>query len=156
MQGLLPSKAPGTNRENVARFLHAVEGSLRVGCIRKTVLRIPFRLDVYRFLFSDKTELYQQDFDEKYFTLGWFQWYRKFDEFTYCGHAIVFPLKVKCFLQWTKSNGFVKDDNGTLLEKPRTFVETIRVKIFKRNLIFRIKFNIYFTRLKTNNFCNAL
>ena len=36
-----------------------------------------------------------------------------------------------CYLQWTRSNGFIKTADWTLQRKQRTFIEMIRVDIAK-------------------------
>ena len=60
-------------------------------------------------LFGDKKELVLGDFDEQYFPLGWNQWCKQYgtgENRTYYGHSIIFPLKVRTYLQWTKQNSF--------------------------------------------------
>ena len=91
-------------REAVGNFTLAIDRSLRVACFKNTVLRIPFRHDVVRFLFQDKDELTLDDFNNDYFPYGWNQWYQQHGSSTnvcYYGRTIVFPIKIQCYLQWT-------------------------------------------------------
>ena len=60
-------------RESVGNFTLAIDRSLRVACLKKTVLQVPFRHDVVKFLFQDKQELNLGDFDNDYFPYGWNQ-----------------------------------------------------------------------------------
>lgn len=123
-------------REAVGNFTSALDRSLKKSCISNTTLRIQFRHDVYRFLFNDKTELAFGDFKEQYFPLGWNQWckqYGKKDNPSYYGRTIVFPLKVHCYLQWTRPNSFIKLPDGTTRQKQKIFLEMIRVYVIKDN-----------------------
>ena len=47
--------------------------------------------------------------------------------------TIVFPIKIQCYLQWTRPKGFVKNNDGTVTPKQRTFIEMLRVYIVKAN-----------------------
>ena len=123
-------------KEAVGHFTLAIDKSLRVDCIRNTTLRIPFRHDVARFLFKNKDELTQDDFNSDYFPYGWNQWYRKHgdgDSVRYYGRTIVFPVRIECYLQWTRPNGFVMNTDNTVTPKQQTFVEMLRVDIVKTN-----------------------
>ena len=123
-------------RESVGNFTLAIDKSLRVECFKNTVLRVPFRHDVFRFLFQDRQELNIADFNNDYFPYGWNQWYRKYGSTAHarsCGRTIVFPIRMTCYLQWTRPNGFVKTLDGTLQQKQHTFIEMIRVHIVKDN-----------------------
>ena len=53
-------------------------------------------------------------------------------DYTYSGHAIVFPLKVKCRLHWSPP-GFCRNSDGTYSPQARTFIEMLRVQIVKKN-----------------------
>ena len=123
-------------REAIGHFTLAIDRSLRVACFKNTVLRIPFRHDVVRFLFQDKDELTLGDFNNDYFPYGWNQWYQQYGSSTnacYYGRTIVFPIKIQCYLQWTQPKGFVKNNDGTVTPKQRTFIEMLRVYIVKEN-----------------------
>ena len=123
-------------REAVGNFTLAIDRSLRVACTKNTILRIPFRHDVVRYLFQDKHELTLSDFDNNFFPYGWNQWYQQHGSptnATYCGRTIVFPIRIKCYLQWTRPNGFVKNSDNTIQPKRQTFIEMIRVYIVKEN-----------------------
>ena len=54
-------------------------------------------------------------------------------QYSYSGRTIVFPIKIHCFLQWTRPDGFIRLTDGTVKHKSRVFVEMIRVYIKKIN-----------------------
>ena len=123
-------------REAIAHFTLAIDRSLRVPCISKTLLRIPFRHDVVRFLFHEKVELFLGDFNSDYFPYGWNQWYRQYGNYpdvSYNGRTIVFPIRIQCYLQWTRPKGFVMNNDRTVRQKQRSFVEMLKVHIVKAN-----------------------
>ena len=104
-------------RESVGNFTLAIDKSLRLECFKKTILRVPFRHDVVRFLFQDKQELNLDDFDNDYFPYGWNQWYRQYGRTAHariCGRTIVFPIRMTCYLDWTRRNGYLRTADGTL------------------------------------------
>jgi len=53
-------------------------------------------------------------------------------DYNYYGHAIVFPIRVKCRLHWLPS-GFTRNSDGTYSPKARTFIEMLRVQLVKKN-----------------------
>jgi len=61
------------------------------------------------------------------------------DEWNQCldedgvGRCIVFPIKIRSFLKWTRQNCFVRQQDGILQPKRRVFVEMVRVYIRKIN-----------------------
>ena len=131
-----PVPKDGTIREAVGNFTSAMDRSLRKSCIRASILRIQFRHDVFRYLFGNKKELVLGDFDEHYFPSGYNQWCRQYgtdDNPSYYGHSIVFLLKVRTYLQWTRRNSVFKLPDRTLQQKQRTFLEMIRVDVIKKN-----------------------
>lgn len=73
------------------------------------------------------------DFDPSYFALGWNQWYAKHSDTLYCGHTIVFPLKVTLYMHRSPPNGYFKNSDGTFTAKPRPLVETLRIELVKEN-----------------------
>lgn len=125
-------------RQCVSAFTTAIAKSLKVDCIKQTVKRVPFRFNVFRFLFGDckKKNLYFTDFDPQYFSEGWNQCSSRFStnsddtEFDYWGRTIVFPLKVSCELHWSPT-GFIRTRNGQYVPKARTPLEYLRVQIVK-------------------------
>ena len=131
-----PQPPDSVIRQAVGNFTSAIDKTLRKLCITDTKLKIQFRHDVYRFLFNDKKELVLDDFDERYFPLGWNQCCKKHgrDDPSYYGHTIVFPLEVDCYLQWTGRNSFIKLPDGTVRQKHRTFLEMLSIKLVKENL----------------------
>lgn len=167
-------------RSCVAAFVFAVHRSLKADCTKQTILRIPFRFDVFRFLFGcNRKALYLHDFDPRYFAGKWYQWHKRSSkdredlldlddsesdsepdsesdnesdgesdsmsdtseatvdndgdpDYNYYGHAIVFPVRVKCRLHWSPS-GFTRNSDGTYSPKARTFIEMLRVQLVKKN-----------------------
>jgi len=146
--------------------MFAMHRSLKADCTKQTILRVPFRFDVFKFLFGCKRLLYLHNFDPKHFTGRWYEWHKRSSKdskdqydlddsesdsesdcssdsetavdndcdpnYTYFGHAIVFPLRVKCRLHWSPS-GFTRNSDGTYSPKARTFVEILRVQVVKKN-----------------------
>ena len=131
-----PTPPDSVIREAVKNFRSAIDRTLRKRCITNTKVKIPFRHDVYRCLFKNKTELVLGDFDECYFPFGWNQCCKKHgsNNPSYYGHNIDFPLTVKCNLTWMGRNGFIKLPDGTVRQKQRTFLEMISVTLVKENL----------------------
>ena len=126
-------------REAIGQFTYYIEKSLVTGCINYTTIRLPFRHDIFHFLFKDKDidNLQLHDFDTNYFPHGWNQWCRQYGnsgDASYCGRTIVFPIRIECYLQWTQRNSFIKLTDGTVQPKPRTFREMIRIYICKANI----------------------
>ena len=122
-------------RECVDRLLAAVDRSLGAPCYKDTVIRIPFSHTVFRYLFHDKTELTLQDFCSTYFPSGWDRCYLQFGftDKTWRGRCIVFPLKVKCVLRWSRRNSFVRHQNGTFTRKTVILEEILRMTLTKIN-----------------------
>ena len=126
-------------REAVGQFTYSLHRSLRKKCTQNTTIKMPFRHDIYRYLFKDKDtdNLQLHDFNTNYFPYGWEQWYRKYgssDHARYSGHTIVFPIRIDCKLEWTRQTGFMKMMDGTMQTKPKTFTEMIRIKVCKVNV----------------------
>jgi len=54
---------------------------------------------------------------------------------TWCfGYTIVFPIKICTYLKWTQPNDFVKNTDGTVQPKQRTFVE---IFVFVHNMLIQ-------------------
>ena len=71
-----PSPHHRTIADNISDFITAVQNSLRVGTVRNSKFLVPFRCDVFVFLFHDKGSVVsgrrgrmfsEADFDLKYF-----------------------------------------------------------------------------------------
>ena len=108
-------------------------------CIKNTIIRIPFRHDVFRFFFKDKDsdKLQLTDFRTDYFPDGWNKWCQQHissDGVSYSGRIIVFPIKICTYFKWTPRNSFVTNTDGTARRKQRSFIEMIRIYIRKRNI----------------------
>ena len=70
-----PSPQDDIVREHVSLLNIEIARSLKAYCTKHTNFTLPFRFDVFKFLFKDynKKKLYSCDFDPRYFTLGWDQ-----------------------------------------------------------------------------------
>ena len=62
-----PEPSKKVIQDNVDNFMHTVN---KLGSDRHNTIRCPFRHDVCRYLFRDKTELNFDDFDSTYFKPG--------------------------------------------------------------------------------------
>ena len=78
-------------REYTHNSIHAIDKTLIRGSDRDNIIKVCFRLDVYRRLFRNKLELYLDDFNTTYFPLGWDQCskqHKEVDTTTYTGCKI--------------------------------------------------------------------
>ena len=121
-------------RSHAAALYIELAKSLKADCLKHTVIRLPFRFDVFRFLFGsyNKKRLYFSDFNQRYFGPGWNQWFTD-SVLGKHGHVIVFPLKAKLSLHRSPPNGFYRNSDGTFIPKPRPLSETLTVHIVKEN-----------------------
>lgn len=121
-------------------FCMAVANSLRQGTKCKGIIKVPFRHDIYNYFFSDKSELYRDDFDTRYFPEGWDQLYRKCGDL-FEGVMIDFPIHVWKKIQWTKTTEYYIDGSNRSLAKKRTFREIVKLEIVKVNASFNVQHN---------------
>ena len=121
-------------RSHAAALYIELAKSLKADCLKHTVIRLPFRFDIFRFLFGsyNKKLLYFCDFDQRYFGSGWNQWFTD-SVLGKHGHVIVFPLKAKLSLHRSPPNGFYRNSDGTFSPKPRPLLETLTIQIVKDN-----------------------
>lgn len=120
--------------DNISRFTLAIDNSLRKGSSRDFYLHVNFRHDVYHHLFRDKTTLFRDDFNSKYFKEGWDQCYKDYsidDKHNY-GLKLLHPVQCRLYLKWMKP-GHCKKGDGTIANKYRSFVEMIKFTIKKTN-----------------------
>ena len=131
-----PSPPEHIVRSHAAALYIELARSLKADCLlfKHTVIRLPFRFDVFRFLFGsyNKKCLYFCNFDQHYFGTGWDQWYKD-SVLGKHGHVIVFPLEAKLLLSRSPPNGIFKNRDGTFTPKPRPLLETLRIQIVKDN-----------------------
>ena len=121
-------------RSHAAALYTELAKSLKADCLKHTVIRLPFRFDVFRFLFGsyNKKRLYFCDFNQRYFGPGRNQWFTD-SVLGMHGHVIDFPLKAKLSLRRSPPNGFYRNSDGTFLPKPRPLLETLTIRIVKEN-----------------------
>ena len=99
---------------------------------------IPFRLDVWRYLTTDKIReangsgpylLEKIDFQSFFSSPN--HWYYVLNQHGE-GAAVDFPMKVKPFLSKSGAKNFIVDNNGTLCKAPISYVEKISIYFVKR------------------------
>jgi len=103
-------------------IIHAIDKSLNKGSDSNNTIRVGFIHEIYRRLFRNKLELYIDDFDSTYLTLGWNQCCRQYKgvsrtDYTDC--KIRFPLTVTLYLDLT------------IVRKTQTYIEMIKMHIVK-------------------------
>lgn len=109
--------------ECVSSLLFHITKSLHAGSIRSCNFSVPFRFDVFRFLFGDCTTFNLVDFRSRLFPSNWFIVFDK-----HCnGCRVEFPLTMTCKLRYGPN---CYDSLGIV--KPRLFVETVFVKLCKK------------------------
>lgn len=104
------------------------------GPLKILKVNVNFRHDVYRHLFADKTTLFRSDFNSQYFKVGWDQCYKDYnstDEYNH-GLELLYPIQCRLHLDWMKE-GHCRKGDGTIINKPRSFVEKVTFTIKKKN-----------------------
>ena len=119
-------------RHEVQVFVDKIDTSLSVGPSRRNTLYFNFSHDVYRMLFGSKESLNESDFCSRYFSVGWDCNYRKCGGRFY-GCKILYPIECKLYIKWNSKNRYFKGENGEFLCKSRSFVEMIKVVLYKVN-----------------------
>lgn len=129
-----PHPSSDVIQDCVGNFTSAINNSLRKGSSREFSLHVVFRHDVYHHLFLDKKELFFNDFNSRYFKVGWDQCYHNYrvgDKYNN-GHRLEYPVLARPYLKWTK-NAHYKRDDGIMIIKSKSFVEMVSLKIKKIN-----------------------
>lgn len=117
----------------MGNFTLAINDSLKKGASREFKVAVVFRHDVFRYLFSNKTQLNVDDFSSSYFKVGWDQGYHNYradDEYNN-GHRLEYPVLARPYLKWMK-NAHCTISN-VMIKKNRSFVEMVEFKIKKIN-----------------------
>ena len=122
--------------DSISNFVTAVQNSLRVGCVRNCMFVVPFRCDVFNFLFSGKGSsvrtkkgrLYtEEDFDPTYFSIKyWFVSYNKLGD----GCKIDFPINLRSYVKFSPCT-YIKNDDNVVVRRPRDFTELLSVSVVK-------------------------
>lgn len=111
-----------------------MDTSLRKGSRKDFMIYVNFRHDVFRYLFNNKTTLYHNDFDIKYFKEGWdqcFSNYRDDDDYN-IGHKLAYPVICRMYFRWSKT-GHYRNCSGSIVNRSLSFVEMVSFKIKKVN-----------------------
>ena len=117
--------------DSISSFVTAVQDSLRVGTIRNCTFSIPFRTDVFNFLFNGKgsavsgkryKSYLEVDFNTQLFPTDWFVSY---DKFGYCC-KIIFPVFIHSYVKYAP-----KRYGHTGIVQSRDFTETITITVVK-------------------------
>ena len=121
--------------DNVSDLISAINRSLSLGTVRMHTFSIDFNFDIFRFLFSNKGKapskgkglLYDRcDFASEYFTDKWDVVLDRLGD----GCKVEFPIRLRPVLKFSKKC-YVRNGDGNLKQKPRTFYETLSVTVFK-------------------------
>ena len=121
-----PSPSEEIILEGITRLKGAIERSLSAGSIRLNKFTVEFRLDVLQVVFGNKTVFQQTDFPPHLFQGQWTASYSRIGD----GCKILFPIKMKGSLKWSKQNYMISGD-GSLKPKRRHFTEIIHVTLNK-------------------------
>ena len=103
--------------------------------MRNTKFTVEFRTDVFRLLFGGKGEranngrghLYQlTDFDSKYFSPGWHQYWDRLGD----GCEVNFPIQLHSTIKYSPLC-YCLDSNGCVVPKSRYYNEVVSVFMLK-------------------------
>ena len=121
--------------DNVSSLVSSIWHSLKLGVNRNCKFSLEFTTDVFNFLFSGKGttppngwgKFYGlEDFGSTYFPAGWHVVYDRLGD----GCRIDFPIRLESKLKWSTTL-YSKQEDGTLVPKPKTFTEMICVSLVK-------------------------
>lgn len=121
--------------DNVSTLVSSIQHSLKLGVNTNCKFSLEFRTDVFNFIFSGKgttpptgrgTFYELEDFGSTYFPAGWHVVYDRLGD----GCGIDFPVRLESKLKWSTTL-YSKQEDGTLLPKPKTFIEMIYVSLVK-------------------------
>ena len=124
---LHPCPSSDTIEDNVTRLLLHTAESLNAGTVRSSTFSVPFKFEVYRYLFGNLTNLFETDFPSNLFPSNWFVVHDKYGN----GCSIDFPIKMTRKLKY-EPKSFFKARDGTMIAKPRIFTEVICVNLCKK------------------------
>ena len=122
--------------DNVSTFVAYISASLKCGVNCSFKFTVPFRTDVYMFLFGRKGKepshglgrwYENDDFNTEYFPSNWSKSHDKLGD----GCTIDFPIRLHSKLKWSLRS-FIKQDDGTVMPKARSFEEVFVVNVVKK------------------------
>ena len=129
-----PSPEHRAIADSVSNFVTAVQNSLRRGCVRNCNFVVPFRCDVFKFLFSGKGNSIRRkkgrfyseaDFDPTYFYVNWFVSFSELGD----GCKIEFPIILRSYVKFSKCT-YTKN-NDVVAPRPVDFTELLSVTVVK-------------------------
>ena len=122
--------------DSISNFYTAVQNSLRVGVVCNCSFVVPFRCDVFNFLFSGKgisvphkrgRMFSLEDFNTDYFSSDWFVSYHKLGS----GCKVEFPINLRSHVKFSPPL-YTKDHNNDIVAKQtRDFTEVLSVSVAK-------------------------
>ena len=119
----------------VSNFCTAVQNSLRVGVVQNCSFVVPFRCDVFSFLFRDNGGMFKgrrsrmfslADFDPNHFSSNWFISYNRLGD----GCKVDFSINLRSHVEFTPLT-YIKDHNNDMVARPRDFSELLSVSVVK-------------------------
>ena len=90
----LPKSRSDIIHDNLSNFTVALDTSLRKGSCKDFMIYVNFCHDIFRYLLNNKTTLYHNDFDSKYFKEGQDQCFSNYrdDDVYSIGHKLAYPV----------------------------------------------------------------
>ena len=91
--------------DSVSNFVSAVQSNLRAGTVHNCTFYVPFRTDVFNFLFNGKGNVVngkrgktcsEADFDVQHFPLNWYIHYDRLG----IGCNVVFPIQIHSYVKF--------------------------------------------------------
>ena len=131
-----PHPSRETVEDNVSRLIFSIVKSLSAGSVRSCTFSVPFSLNVFRYLFNGKgTPVPRRSslsFDATDFNLDFFPetWYVVCDKHGN-GCSIDIPIVMTSKLNYGP-RCYIKNDNDSVLEKPRIFTGIVCVNLCKK------------------------
>lgn len=125
--------------DSISNFVSAVQNSLRAGTVRNCTFNVPFRTDVFKFIFNSKGNVVTgkrgksynvDDFDEEHFPSNWFVSYDRLGN----GRKVVFPIHIHSYIKFAPKS-YLKSNTPsrttTPIPAPRDFTEVLYVTLLK-------------------------
>ena len=129
-----PSPPQRLLMDSISLFVTTMKGSLRVGTIRNCTLTIPFRTDVFNFLFNGKGNMIngkkaksyvESDFNTQLFPSNWFVYYDRLGN----GCKLDFPVYMYSHIKYAPQT-YIRTST-TLALQQRDFTEIVTVTVVK-------------------------
>ena len=118
----------------VSTFINSVALSLKSGTIVKNKLEMEFEFSLFKFIFKHKPakvgeriSLERDDFNSIYFKGNWMTVYDRNGD----GCTVSFPMTAKLRLKWSSPYVYDRQEDGTVVQKKRTFTELLQLFLVK-------------------------